>query len=516
MLLRLFRMKGADQAKASHERPEIKTDQSESILKAIIESVPIGIAIIDLKGNITHFSPHAEALTSFNEQSVRGKSIAQILPVIGKDWNRRVEEETRLVEHLSSSDSKGKNKHLKLTLIPPGKLSAQRKSFVLLLEDITRMEELEEMVKVKEKLVAARRHEPAGQLHKILGKEFHFEGVVGPSKEMQTIYRLIQKAAASTAGVLISGESGTGKEIVARAIHMNGPRRSKLFVSVNCGGILQTLLEDELFGHVRGAFTGAVSDHPGRLKLADGGTILLDEVEKLPQHLQGKLLKVLEGRAVTPVGGTKPIALDLRVISASNKDLKKEIDQSKFREDLFYRLSVIRIDLPPLRNRKEDIPFLVQHFIEKFGKASNKQVEDISPAALRYFMHYNYPDNIRELETIVEHAVAVTDRDVVTEGDLPLYIRENLSSDFKPVPSSEDVKLLEITAPAEEAPFFGQESSLDDALVSYEKSLLMAALKKAGGVQKRAAELLGINYRSLRHRLEKYRMLESKIGKRNW
>ncbi|MBI4488284.1 MAG: sigma 54-interacting transcriptional regulator [Deltaproteobacteria bacterium] len=517
-LLGLFAKKWATRYKASYERPEAETKQSESIYKAIIEVAPIGVAITDLEGNITHFSPQAEALTSFKEQSVRGKNLGQIFPVIGGNLNSRIEEKGGLAKALPFTDSTGRKKHLKLTLIPPTRLSAQPQSFVLFLEDITKIiEEIEETVRLKEKLVAAKQRDSEGQLQTMVGKQFHFKGVVGQSNEMQRIYRLIQKAAATTTRVLITGEPGTGKELVARAVHMNGPRRDKPFVSVNCGGILQTLLEDELFGHVRGAFTGAVSDHPGQLELADGGTIFLDEVEKLPKHLQVKLLRVLESMSFTPVGGTKPLVVDLRVISASNKDLKKEIDQGRFREDLFYRLSVIQIDLPPLRSRKEDIPSLIQHFIKKFAQASNKEVEDISPATLRYLMHYNYShENIRELESIVEHTVSVTDRDVVTEGDLPLYVRENLSSHFKPVPSPEDVKLLEITEPVEEAPFFGRESSLDDALVSYEKSLLMAALKKAGGIQKRAAGLLGINYRSLRHRLEKYRMLESKMGKRNW
>lgn len=509
-LLGFLKKTWAIKSKSSHGATEVKPGPGEPIYKTILESLPIGVVITDLKGNVTYFGPQAAALTSFSEQSVRRVNLGQIFPGIARELNMRIQEGKEFVDNLSF-DSRGETKHLKLTLIPPSKLSVQSKVFVLLLEDNTRREHLRKMVRLEEKLVAAKQHEAAEQGRAMLGKGFQFEGAVGRSQEMQRVYRLIQKAAGTTVNVLITGESGTGKEMVARAIHMNGPCRNKAFISVYSGGISETLLEDELFGHVRGAFTGAVSDYPGRLKLADGGTLFLDEVERLPQHVQVKLLKGLEDRSFTPVGGSSPLAVDLRVITASNKNLKEEVDKGRLRDDLFYRLSVIRIDLPPLRNRKEDIPFLLQHFINKFAQAFNKQVEDISPEALRYLMYYNYPQNIRELESIIEHAVAVTERDVLTEGDLALYGRESLPSHLEPVVSVEDEKLLEITGPAGEGPFFDRGSSLDDAVVFYEKTLLLAALKKAGGVQKKAAELLGINYRSLRHRLEKYGMLESKF-----
>jgi two-component system response regulator PilR (NtrC family) len=319
---------------------------------------------------------------------------------------------------------------------------------------------------------------------------------------VENIYRLVQKVAATTTNVLVTGDSGTGKELVARAIHSNGPRKERPFVAVNCGAIPENLIESELFGHVRGAFTGAVSDHLGLFKQADSGTIFLDEVGELPLHLQVKLLRVLQEKAFTPVGGSKQIKVDVRVISASNRDLRQEVEKGRFREDLFYRLNVVQVTLPPLRNRKEDIPSLVHFFVEKFGNVQGKKVEEVSSEALMELMNYGYPGNIRELENIIEHSVAVTGKNIITQDDLPSYIRG--------VPISEEVKLFEKTVPGGADTFFNRAVSLDDELATHEKCLLLGALKRANGVQKRAAELLGINYRSFRHRLEKYSLLGMK------
>ncbi|HWO42210.1 MAG TPA: sigma-54 dependent transcriptional regulator, partial [Candidatus Eisenbacteria bacterium] len=271
---------------------------------------------------------------------------------------------------------------------------------------------------------------------------------------------------------------------------------------VNCGAIPENLIESELFGHVRGAFTGAVADHIGLFKQADHGTIFLDEVGELPLHLQVKLLRVLQEKTFTPIGGTKPVKVDVRVISATNKDLRKEMEQGRFREDLYYRLNVVQMVLPPLRHRKGDIPGLAQHFVEKFARSHNKKVEEISSGALMQLMNYSYPGNVRELENIIEHAVAVTAKNILTEEDLPPHVRG--------VPVTDELDLFEKTAPGGADAFFGKGLSLDDELAMHEKCILLGALKRANGVQKRAAEILGINYRSLRHRLEKYGMLSSK------
>ena len=318
---------------------------------------------------------------------------------------------------------------------------------------------------------------------------------------MGNIYKLIQKVSATSTNVLITGESGTGKELVARAVHLNGPRKSKPFIAVNCGAIPESLIESELFGHVRGAFTGAVADHNGLFKQADQGTIFLDEVGELPLHLQVKLLRVLQEKSFTPVGGSKPIKVDVRVISATNKDLRKELDEGRFREDLFYRLNVVQMVMPPLRTRREDIPALAYYFVRKFAAAHSKKVEEISSNALLRLINYPYPGNVRELENIIEHAVAVAGKNIVTEEDLPEYL-VNLHDETPP-----DTEKGSADAPES---FFKKGLSLETELENYEKHILLAALKRVNGVQKRAAEILGINYRSLRHRLEKYDLLGAK------
>ncbi len=376
--------------------------------------------------------------------------------------------------------------------------------FVSIFEDITKQKDLEERVRLEEEMRKGRERELVEEKEPLVKEGFKFEGVIGHSGGMDKIYQLIQKVATTNTNVLISGESGTGKELVARAIHFNGPRRSAPFMPVNCGAIPENLIESELFGHVRGAFTGAVADHPGFFKQADSGTIFLDEIGELPLHLQVKLLRVLQEKVFTPVGGSKQISVDVRVISASNRDLRKEMEKGQFRDDLFYRLNVVQLALPPLRNRKEDIPLLAQQFIKKFAQGHKKQVEEISSASLMFLMAYTYPGNVRELENIIEHAVAVTNKNVLTEDDLPPQVRG--------ISLPDEVKLLEKTSPGGGDAFFSKKISLDDELATHEKCLLLGALKKTNGVQKKAAELLGINYRSFRHRLEKYGLLRTLSG----
>jgi len=502
----------------------------EALKEALIQGVGSGVAITDVKGHINYFNAQAQTLTSLQEETVKGKKLTDIFPSLPYNFDGPREQKRVIVHDFPYAEPHGRDKNLRLTLAPLSNPAQQPIGFVAIFEDITRQREMEEKIRLEEEFRKARERELTLQKTVPGDKGFHFEGIVGQSGGLDKIYQLIQKVAATNTNVLITGESGTGKELVARAIHFNGPRGDRPFVAVNCGAIPENLIESELFGHVRGAFTGAVSDHDGLFKQADGGSIFLDEVGELPIHLQVKLLRVLQEKSFTPVGGNREIKVDVRVISASNKDLRKEMEKGRFREDLFYRLNVVHMVMPPLRSRKEDIPALTRYFIGKFAEAHAKQVEEISSDALICLMNYPYPGNIRELENIIEHAVAVTGRNIITEENLPAHVMGNPKSKRKLgevqtiwdlVPSKmlgdpivEEFKIFERTAPGGTV-FSDKALSLDDVLAIHEKCLLLGALKRAGGVQKKAADLLGINYRSFRHRLEKYELLQVKVEDEN-
>ncbi|HSD11337.1 MAG TPA: sigma 54-interacting transcriptional regulator, partial [Candidatus Binatia bacterium] len=335
------------------------------------------------------------------------------------------------------------------------------------------------------------------------------DGLYGISPAMRRLREMIVKIAAADATVLVSGESGTGKEVAARAIHARSPRRDKPFVAINCGAIPEHLIESELFGHVRGAFTGAVTDRPGCFRVADGGTIFLDEIGELPIHLQVKLLRVLQERVFRPVGSESSVAVNVRVIAASNRDLQAAVKAGAFREDLFYRLDVITLELPPLRDRREDIPLLTRHFLRQFSGMHDRKVARFSVGASRLLLQHRFPGNVRELENVVEHAVALCDGDTATEEHLPPYLsngsRTRPREEAPPPPPQEEIVRPAMWVPKPPPmPNEGQSVDLERDLAEYEKAILLRALDQAGGVKKRAAELLGINYRSLRHRLQKY------------
>ncbi|MGH7928728.1 MAG: sigma-54 interaction domain-containing protein, partial [Candidatus Binatia bacterium] len=470
----------------------------DSLKNALLEGVGSGVAITDHRGYINYFNAQAQQLTSLRDSLITGKRLDEIFPSLKYRFDGA--EHGKVVPHeFSFTCSQGQPKQLRLNLAPLCNATSQLIGHVAIFEDITKQKEIEEKVRLEEELRRAREFDLRGESNDSAASEFHFEGVVGKSGGIDKIYQLIQKVAIGSTNVLISGESGTGKELVARAIHFNGSRRDKPFVAVNCGAIPETLIESELFGHVRGAFTGAVADHAGLFKQADQGTIFLDEVGELPLHLQVKLLRVLQEKSFTPVGASKQSKVDARVISATNKDLRKEMESGRFREDLFYRLNVVQMVLPPLRNRKEDIPVLAHYFLRKFATSHDKQVEEISSSALMRLMSYPYPGNIRELENVLEHAVAVATRNILTEDDLP--------SSLKGAPIIEDRQGVHTGADQNPEEFFNKGISLDTELEAHERTILVSALKRANSVQKRAAELLGINYRSLRHRLDKYDLL---------
>jgi two-component system response regulator PilR (NtrC family) len=482
---------------------QIDFQELDAFKDALLQGIGSGVAITDTQGGINYFNQQAQSLSSLGEAAVMGKRLDQIIPGLRYDFKCGDYSGAVYSEELPLPGLQGSQKQVRLTLAPLRDSNQQLLGYVAIFEDVTKQKQIEEKVRIEEELRRSREIELPGSAKGVEAAPFRFEGVVGKSGGIEKIYQLIQKVAAGSTNVLISGESGTGKELVARAIHLNGPRQGKPFVAVNCGAIPETLIESELFGHVRGAFTGAVADHNGLFKQADQGTIFLDEVGELPLHLQVKLLRVLQERGFTPVGANKPVKVDVRVISATNRDLRKELEEGRFREDLYYRLNVVHMVLPPLRSRKADIPSLAHYFLRKFAVSLDKKVEEISSGALMQLMNHTYPGNVRELENIIEHAVTVTNKNILTDEDLPLQV--------KGAPSADDTDAFDqITLGGAEV-FFNKGLSLDVELETHEKCILLGALKRANGVQKRAAEILGINYRSLRHRLEKYDLLGTKI-----
>lgn len=312
------------------------------------------------------------------------------------------------------------------------------------------------------------------------------------SPSMQGVADLISKAAAAgKTRVLITGESGVGKERVARAVHDQSERADKPFLVVNCAAIPETLMESELFGHEKGSFTGAAQKHLGMFRAAEGGTLLLDEVGELVPAMQVKLLRVLQERKVRPVGGPMEIPVDVRVLAATNRDLESDVRTGKFRQDLYYRLNVLRIEIPPLRNRQGDIPYLAERFVKRFSAEQGKDVRGLAPDALRALYAYSFPGNVRELENIIERAVALASGPAIGLGDLPAQI-SGLSAGAAP-------------ALAELPP---EGCNLDEVLGEVERRLILQALDRTNGVRKNAAKLLGITFRSLRYRLAKHALAD--------
>lgn len=328
------------------------------------------------------------------------------------------------------------------------------------------------------------------QLKRSMEERFHFGDIIGKSPSMQAIFKLISKVGPSNAGVLITGESGTGKELIAKAIHHHSPRAGKPFVTVNCAAIPENLLESEMFGHVRGAFTGAVSTKIGLVEMAHAGTLFLDEVGEIPLSLQPKLLRFLQEKEFRRVGDTEDKKIDVRIIAATNRDLDGDLENGSFREDLYYRLNVIRINLPSLRERPEDIPLLAEYFLKSYSAAQGKRIEKISSLAMRVLCNYSYPGNIRELENIIERCVALEESDQLTAENLP----------SKMVQKQTGVLTLN------EAEIGPEGIDLEKTLESLERKLITRALELAGNNRSKAASLLGVSFRSFRYRLMKLGM----------
>jgi len=322
------------------------------------------------------------------------------------------------------------------------------------------------------------------QLKAQIKQKYSFQNIVGQNKQLLDIFDLIQTASQSKATILLTGESGTGKELVAKAIHYNSPRKDQPFIRVNCAALPENLIESELFGHEKGAFTGAIRQTKGRFELADGGSLLLDEISEMPYPLQAKLLRVLQESEFERVGSGVPVKVDVRIIATSNRNLPDRIKNGSFREDLYYRLNVISIEVPPLRSRKDDLPLLVDHFINRFNEEDNKQVEGISEKALKLLSSYPWPGNVRELENLVHRAVVTCKEKTITHRDFPSYLAlgpNALMSDML----SEPITVAE-----------------------GEKILILKSLERHGGNRTKAAEELAITTRTLRNKLHEYGMAD--------
>jgi len=322
------------------------------------------------------------------------------------------------------------------------------------------------------------------ELRERLQDRYRFDEIIYGSPEMEEVLNIAGRAAFSKASILICGESGTGKELIARAVHYASPRKDSPLVSVNCAALNENLLESEFFGHEKGAFTGADRQRKGRFEQADGGTIFLDEVGEISLSTQLKLLRVLQEKEFERVGGNQAVRVDVRVIAATNSNLDKMISDGKFRQDLYYRLNVISIRVPPLRERKGDIPPLVSFFVTKFASENDKDIENVSKEAMDIMLKYNYPGNVRELENIIQRSVVMARGKILTTDDLPLYIKDTKSEGNLPIEKGI--------------------GSLDEAVEELERNLISEALKQSGGNQSKAAKMLGIGERNLRYKLKKY------------
>jgi DNA-binding NtrC family response regulator len=355
-------------------------------------------------------------------------------------------------------------------------------------------------LKVRQHLEALRLKRENVLLKRALNTSHQFSNIIGRSDVMLELFKMIETIARTTSTVLITGESGTGKDLVARAVHVNSLRHEHPFVALNCGGMPETLLESELFGHVRGAFTGADTNKKGLIEVAEHGTIFLDEIGEMNQAMQVKLLRVLQDRRFRRLGGTDEVQADIRVIAATNQDLQKMVGEGRFREDLYYRINVIHVHLPPLRDRREDVPLLAEHFLAKYTKGLGKPVQGVSHEAHEMLASYAWPGNVRELENVIERAVALEQSPLILPESLPPHLRAGASSLPKTASASA------ATAPSPGLPDLTEGFDLEALGEEFYRHYIALALERAGGVQTRAAEMLGMSFRSFRYYAKKFNL----------
>jgi len=520
------------------EERQAEVQRLDRLQRAMANHLDSAVLLVDTAGRVRSANAAAQQILRLSVAEMLGREINWLVPLLATGE----QEQAGGMARPASSDNiecayrapDGSDRRLRVKRAPLADTYSNAIGELVIVQDVTRLLELESQATEREELEATSEPLLAPE-----ADEDERDGLIGVCSPMRAVSKLIDKVSQADATVLVLGESGTGKELVARAIHQRSARSTGPFVVVNCGAIPENLIESELFGHVRGAFTGAIADRPGLFRRAHGGTIFLDEIGELPLHLQVRLLRVLQDRTVLPVGGTTPVSVDVRVVAATNRDLEALVREGKYREDLYYRLAVIAIAVPPLRERGEDVGRLIAHFLRRASDQRAKRITGVSKRAMELLLRHAYPGNVRELENIIEHAATLADGDTIREADLPEAVRgvamaramnapldalqasplfeiarEDATSDvdarggalvreaFASVTAESPgaAGLGVVRLPVDE----GKGGSLDEELERREKEMLLAALARAAGVKKRAATLLGINYRSFRHRLQKY------------
>jgi transcriptional regulator with PAS, ATPase and Fis domain len=495
----------------------------------ILNTFSEGVVLTDEDGSITVINPSGAHLFSLNEESQRfyiGKNINQLLSSLGSILDEN--EETLREEALYNKDTikelhthSGGIIHFHEKILRNSQNECWGRLYIF--SDVTKLKTFEEHFELQEKMMKLlAKASSLPHINNLTAPQL----IVGESTQIKKVFELIDKVAATDSNVLVTGESGTGKEVAAKTIHLQSLRGRAPFIAVNCGAIPENLLESELFGHRKGSFTSADHDHKGLIRRAEGGTLFLDEIGEIPLNMQSKLLRTIQEKMVLPVGGEAEIPVDVRIIAATNRNLLEEVKKGTFREDLYYRLNVIQLHLPPLRERPEDIPLLIAHFYNKKYRRKDlhltgdkKHSYTIAPAALQLLLKYNYPGNIRELENIIERAfvlggeVLLAEHLPFTEYDLKISDSShdsgarNVSSDSLIMQernmSPRQTRVIEYD---HELPL-----NLEEILDAVEKKYILIALEKAAGKKKKAAELLGINFRSLRYRLQKFGLDDESI-----
>jgi PAS domain S-box-containing protein len=458
----------------------------------IFNHIPHGIFTVDEQGQITSFNRAAELITGWQRQEVMGESCARIF-------------QADHCEHscfLRQSIERGEEHR-------DEEVTITRKDGTELLVAVSTANLEDESGRVIGGVEMFRDLSLLVELRRQIHDSYTRDDIISKSTAMRSVRELLPLVAKSTSTVLVEGEPGTGKELVARAIHNLGPRREAPFVAVNCGALPETLAESELFGHMKGAFTDAVKDKPGRFALAEGGTLFLDEVGEISPAMQVKLLRVLQDLQFMPLGAVAPITADVRILAATNRDLASEVSAGRFRQDLFFRLNVVRINLPPLRTRLEDIPLLVDHFITKFNALQGRRIIGISEKAMALLMHYEYPGNVRELENAIEHAFVICGGSVVEVEDLPPHLRGELVAPVG-VAVSGGAALDQATPGSPTLPGRPTAQGVPQVpagirpLQSAEAATIRETLTRHDGNRTRAAAALGISRNTLWRKMKRY------------